>query len=76
MTYEEALDLLPVMYAQALHLRRLGCDEQAIAAELAVEPAAVGPMLQLAEAKLARLLTESTELAPSDGRGLRNRPET
>ncbi|PWU43475.1 hypothetical protein DLE60_16370 [Micromonospora globispora] len=75
MTYEEALDLLPVRYAQALHLRRLGCDEQAIAAELAVEPAAVGPMLQLAEAKLARLLAEPAEVAPSEGRGLQSPPE-
>ena len=76
MTYEEALDLLPVMYAQALQLRLIGCDEQAIAAELAVEPAAVGPMLQLAEAKLARLLAEPAQLSPSEGRGFPGHPET
>lgn len=59
MTYDEALALLPPAYAQAIRLKDRGSDEQQIAAELAVEPAAAGPLLQLASAKLARLLATS-----------------
>jgi DNA-directed RNA polymerase specialized sigma24 family protein len=55
-TYDEALALLPPAYAQALRLHDQGCGEQRIAAELAIETAAVGPLLRLANAKLTRLL--------------------
>jgi DNA-directed RNA polymerase specialized sigma24 family protein len=73
MTYEQALRLLPVIYAQALTLRDAGHDEQQIAAALSIERAAIGPTVRLAEAKLARLLsmdnpnttaTETTEPGP------------
>jgi DNA-directed RNA polymerase specialized sigma24 family protein len=55
-THDEALALLPPAYAQALQLQDRGYDEQQIAAELAIEAAAIGPLLRLANAKLARLL--------------------
>jgi len=55
-TRDEALALLPPAYAKALQLHDQGCDEQRIAAELAVDAAAVGPLLRLANAKLTRLL--------------------
>jgi hypothetical protein len=74
-TYEEALRLLPTAYAQALHLQSQGWDEQRIAGELAVDQAAVGPLLRLAEAKLTRLLnikrdtkrSETEPVAAEDG---------
>jgi DNA-directed RNA polymerase specialized sigma24 family protein len=53
---DEALAMLPTPYAQALRLRRQGLDPAGIARELAVDDAAIGPLLRLAEAKLARLL--------------------
>jgi hypothetical protein len=52
------------VYASALELDSRGCDEQQIADELAIDPAAVGPLLRLAEAKLARLLKMNTSAAP------------
>jgi DNA-directed RNA polymerase specialized sigma24 family protein len=55
-THDEALALLPAAYARALRLQDQGYDEQQIAAELAIDAAAVGPVLRLANAKLARLL--------------------
>jgi len=56
-TYDEALDLLPATYAEAVRLRRRGLDKQSIAVELGVDEAAIGTLLRLAEAKLRRLLT-------------------
>lgn len=64
-THDEALALLPPAYAQALRLQDQGCDEQQIAAQLAIEAAAVGSLLRLANAKLARLLA----MAGDDGGG-------
>ena len=55
-TRDEALALLPPAYAQAIRLQDQGYDEQQIAARLAIDAAAVGPLLRLANAKLARLL--------------------
>ena len=46
---------LPDAYAAALRLRRQGLDDRAIAEQLELEPQAVGPLLRLAEAKLAAL---------------------
>jgi DNA-directed RNA polymerase specialized sigma24 family protein len=62
-TRDEALALLPPAYVQALQLQDQGCGEQQIAAELAIEAAAVAPLLRLANAKLARLLA----MAGDDG---------
>jgi DNA-directed RNA polymerase specialized sigma24 family protein len=55
-THDEALALLPPAYARALQLQDQGYDEQQIAAQLAIDAAAVGSLLRLASAKLTRLL--------------------
>jgi DNA-directed RNA polymerase specialized sigma24 family protein len=52
----EALRSLPETYAIALRLRDEGVEPGAVARVLDVEPEAVGPLLTLAEAKLAGLL--------------------
>jgi hypothetical protein len=52
----EALHALPDTYAIALRLRDEGIEPDAMARVLAVEPEAVGPLLTLAEAKLAGLI--------------------
>jgi hypothetical protein len=69
MTYDEAVSLLPPTYAHALRLHGQGCDEEQIARELAVEAAAVGPLLRLAQAKLTRLLGtgQDAAAAPTEG---------
>lgn len=51
----DALARLPAAYAEALRLQRQGADETTIAAELEIEPQGVGPLLRLAEVKLACL---------------------
>ena len=51
-----ALEALPDAYAIALRLRDEGVASEAVARVLGVEPEAVGPLLTLAEAKLASLM--------------------
>jgi hypothetical protein len=46
---------LPLMLGVALRLRDAGADNTCIAAALDIEPAGVGPLLVVAEAKLRRL---------------------
>jgi orotate phosphoribosyltransferase-like protein len=58
----DGLDWLPETYAAAIRLRKQGLDDDRIAAELGLEPEAVGPLLLLAEAKIAaRHASESEE---------------
>jgi DNA-directed RNA polymerase specialized sigma24 family protein len=52
----EALQALPTTYAIALRLRDEGVELGAVARVLDVEPEAVGPLLTLAETKLAGLM--------------------
>lgn len=52
----EALQALPDAYAIALRLRDEGVEPDAVARVLDVEPEAVGPLLRLAEAKVAGLM--------------------
>ena len=52
----EALQALPDTYAVALRLRDEGVELDDFARVLEVEPEAVGPLLTLAEAKLAGLM--------------------
>jgi DNA-directed RNA polymerase specialized sigma24 family protein len=52
----QALDALPNAYAIALRLRDEGVEPDAMARALNVEPEAVGPLVTLAEAKLAGLM--------------------
>jgi DNA-directed RNA polymerase specialized sigma24 family protein len=53
-----ALELLPDTYADALRLRDAGHAPAEIARRLCIAPEAVATALELAEAKLARLLAE------------------
>jgi DNA-directed RNA polymerase specialized sigma24 family protein len=53
-----ALDSLPEAYAAALRLRDAGSDAAEIARCLRIAPEAVPSALELAQAKLARLLAE------------------
>jgi DNA-directed RNA polymerase specialized sigma24 family protein len=64
----EALELLPESYARALTLRENGRGPAEIAAELDIVVEAVGPLLRIAEAKLARLLAERARAGPETGR--------
>jgi DNA-directed RNA polymerase specialized sigma24 family protein len=52
----DALQALPGTYAIALRLRDEGMAPDAVARVLDLEPEAVGPLLELAEAKLAGLI--------------------
>ena len=54
----EALDALPDTYAIALRLRDEGMGRDAVARVLDVEPEAVGPLLTVADAKLAGLMAQ------------------
>jgi hypothetical protein len=58
---EEACARLPVTYALALRLRDEGLPEDLLAERLGVEPEALGPLLEIAEAKLAAILADDTE---------------
>ena len=52
----EALRVLPPSYAIAVRLRDEEVEPDAVARVLDIEPEAVGPLLSLAEAKLAGLM--------------------
>lgn len=51
-----ALELLPEVYARALRLREQGCGSAEIARQLCIAPEAVASTLELAEAKVGRLM--------------------
>jgi DNA-directed RNA polymerase specialized sigma24 family protein len=68
MDEESVLARLPEAYAAALRLRRQGLDEGAIADQLGLERQAVGPLLRLAEAKLAALREPLDEPVPAERR--------
>jgi hypothetical protein len=55
---EETLARLPAAYAAVLRLTSRGLDHAAIAARLRVEPEAVAPLIQVANAKLRALRTD------------------
>ena len=55
MSASDDLNALPETYALALRLRGEGLDDQAIARVLEIETESVGPLLELAESKLAGL---------------------
>jgi DNA-directed RNA polymerase specialized sigma24 family protein len=56
-----AIDQLPEAYAVALRLQDEGHDAKAIAARLDIAPAAVGPLLRMAAAKLRSIVTAGEE---------------
>ncbi|MFD6357041.1 hypothetical protein [Nocardia tengchongensis] len=51
----EALGRLPFPYAEALRLRAAGITDEVIAEVLDIESDTVGPLLRMAEAKLAAI---------------------
>jgi len=51
-----AMNELPEVHAKALRLHRAGTDASGIAEALDIDVEAVGPLLRVAEAKLASLL--------------------
>lgn len=53
-----ALELLPEVYARALRLQEDGVDRAEIAGQLGTAPEAVASTLELAEAKLRRLMQQ------------------
>jgi DNA-directed RNA polymerase specialized sigma24 family protein len=55
----EALELLPEAYAHALRLRDARVEPAEIARRLGIAPEALTAALELAEAKLARLLADA-----------------
>lgn len=58
MRREDALRELPVALAAALRLREDGQDHDVIARALGIEPEGVPNLLEIAEAKLQRLLAD------------------
>ena len=56
-----AIDRLPEAYAAALRLQDEGHDDNAIAARLDLAPAAIGPLLRVAAAKLNSILAAGEE---------------
>ena len=56
-----ALERLPATYAEALRLRERGETDEAIAAQLGMEPEAVEPLVRVAEAKLAALVDTASD---------------
>jgi DNA-directed RNA polymerase specialized sigma24 family protein len=61
----DAIDRLPSTYAAVIRLLDRGASDQTIAERLDIEPAAVAPLVAVAEAKLARLLADRSD--GSDG---------
>lgn len=56
-----AIDRLPQAYAAALRLQDEGHDDNAIADRLEMTPAAAGPLLRVASAKLHAILAAGEE---------------
>jgi hypothetical protein len=53
---ETVLQTIPAAYALALRLRDIGSSDELIIESLGIEPEGLGPLLALAEAKLAAAL--------------------
>jgi DNA-directed RNA polymerase specialized sigma24 family protein len=65
---DAALELLPEVYARALRLRDDGDESAEIARQLGVAPQAAASTLELAEAKLRRLMQSQADgPGPPDG---------
>ena len=73
MDLASALDELPEVHAAVLRLHRAGTDAAGIAAELGIEVEAVAPLLRVAEAKLAQLLTAPGPSGRADATSARAR---
>ncbi len=55
---DDALDLLPPLYAVALRLHEVGAEPAVIAAGVGVEPESVGSLLSVAQTKLDEILRQ------------------
>ena len=55
-----AIDDLPEVYGEVVRLVDAGCDLATVASRLDLAPESVAPLLEIAEAKLTRLLQEDT----------------
>ena len=53
-----AIDDLPPVYGEVVRLVDSGCDHATVARRLDIAPESVAPLLEIAEAKLTRLLLE------------------
>ncbi|MGV9336496.1 hypothetical protein [Nocardia sp. NPDC003726] len=51
--WQQAVDRLPFPYAEALRLQAAGIADEVIAEVLTIEVEAVGPLMRMAETKLA-----------------------
>lgn len=57
----QAMSRLPAVHAVALRLREEGLTSQQIAGHLGIDPAAVSPLLAVAEAKLDAIMGEDAD---------------
>lgn len=71
MDRESALDSLAPVYARALRLASDGSDDEAIADDLGIDPAAVAGLLQIGAEKLGRAMgvdeAAEDDIAEDDG---------
>ncbi len=61
---QQAFDLLPEAYAKALRLLDEGAEQRTIAEHLGIEHESVGPLLEMARAKLAPLVATNAMTQP------------
>jgi len=62
----EQLRHLPLAHAVALRLHDAGADDAEIAAALGIDPECVGPLLEVARAKAARIARASADAQPPE----------
>lgn len=55
-----AIRRLPVRHAEALRLREGGASDELIAERMGIDPLTIGPLLAIAEAKLAAVMSRPT----------------
>jgi DNA-directed RNA polymerase specialized sigma24 family protein len=58
---EQAIGELPISYQRLLRWLEEGCEKDEIASRLAVDPHAVSSLIDLARAKLERLMREEPD---------------
>jgi DNA-directed RNA polymerase specialized sigma24 family protein len=66
---QAAIRRLPVRHADALRLHDGGASDEHIAERMGIDPLTVGPLLAIAEAKLAAVLSRDAAVDRSTGDG-------
>jgi DNA-directed RNA polymerase specialized sigma24 family protein len=66
---QAAMRRLPVRHAEALRLRDGGASVELIAERMSIDPLTVGPLLAVAEAKLAAVLSRDAAVDGPIGDG-------